>query len=178
MALVVEDGTGLPDAESYASVEGAAAYAADHGLTFPASDTAGTESALRRATAWIDGAYGPRFPGQRKNGRGQALQWPQVGGVDAYGAEIPEDEVPTEIVRATIEAAVRELANPGALSPDVNPSSVIKSASVSGAVSVTYADVDPDGFRAVVGVIDDILSGLLLAKPKPGVAIFGEGARA
>lgn len=178
MALIVESGDGLPDAESYVSVSDAAIYAAAHGLPFlvgsPESDA---EAALRRATTWLDANYRQRFSGRRRNGRGQALEWPRVGASDAEDNEIADDEVPDEIVKACIEAAIRELATPGALSPDVTPNSVIASASVSGAVSVTYASgKGVDGQRPVSTVIDDILGSLIGARP--GSATVGFVSRA
>lgn len=118
MSLIVEDGTGLPDADSYVSVEDAQSYADQRGLSFDASPEDVLEAALRRATVWIDGNYRTRFSGARKNGRNQALQWPRIGATDAEGDDIASDEVPVEIVSATVEAAVRELAAPNSLSPD------------------------------------------------------------
>ncbi|WP_395383333.1 DnaT-like ssDNA-binding protein [Mesorhizobium sp. UC22_110] len=119
--LIVEDGSGLANAESYVSASDAASYAADRGLTFPASPADKAEAALRRATAYIDNTYRTRFPGQRKKFRLQALEWPRVGVVDMNGFPVTGDEVPVEVVRATCEAAVRELASPGSLNPDVTP---------------------------------------------------------
>ncbi len=48
MALIVEDGTGKPDAESYASAEDLAMYAVKFGVNIPAEVPA-QESLLRRA---------------------------------------------------------------------------------------------------------------------------------
>lgn len=162
MALITEDGSGLANAESYVSVSDAAAYAAARGLTFPASPTDKAEQALRRATAWLDGRYRSRFPGQRKNGRDQALEWPRVYACDRDGNEIASDEVPVEIVNATIEAAVREMAAPSSLSPDVTPGKVKKRAKVD-TIEVEYAVGTGTAYdqRPVVSVIDGILSGLL-----------------
>lgn len=119
MTLIVEDGSGKPNAESYVSVENAVVYAAARGLTFPASPADAAEQALRRATVWIDNAYRTRFPGQRKLFRKQALEWPRVAVVDMNGFPIADDEIPQEIFYATCEAAVRELANPGSMAPDL-----------------------------------------------------------
>lgn len=135
MSLVVEDGSGLPNAESYVSTSDCAAYASARGLTFTA-DAAG-EQALRRATAWLDGTYRTRFPGQRKRFRQQALEWPRVGAADADGFPIAADEIPSEIVDATCEAAVRELASPGSMSPDLERGGAIKRLQA-GSVEVEY----------------------------------------
>jgi len=162
MSLTVEDGSGLANAESYVSVSDAAAYAAARGLAFPVSPIAPAEQALRRATAWIDGKYRSRFPGSRTHSRGQALEWPRMYATDADGNEIASDEIPVEIVNATIEAAVREMASPGSLSPDVTPGKVKKSARV-GDIEVEYAVGTGNAYdqRPVVSVIDGILSSLL-----------------
>lgn len=160
--LTVEDGSGLANAESYVSVSDAATYAAARGLTFPASPADKAEQALRRATAWLDGRYRSRFPGQRKNGRDQALEWPRINACDRGGNEIASDEVPIEIVNATIEAAVREMAAPGGLSPDVTPGEVAKRLKA-GSVEIEYASASGSVFdqRPVLTVIDGILSSLL-----------------
>jgi hypothetical protein len=170
MALSVETGSGSASSDSYVSVSDAVTYAASRGLTFPASPADKAEQALRRATAWLDGRYRSRFPGQRKNGRDQALEWPRVYADDRDGNEIASDEVPVEIVNATIEAAVREMASPGGLSPDVTPGKVKKSAKV-GDIAVEYAVTSGNAYdqRPVVSVIDGILS-CLLGSASPYVA--------
>lgn len=172
MPLIVEDGSGLANAESYVSVSDCAAYAAARGLTFPASPEATAEQALRRATTWLDGRYRSRFPGSRTNGRGQALEWPRSGAYDAESNEIASSEVPVEIVNATIEAAVREMAAPGSLSPDVIPGKVKKRVRVEGAVEVEYAVGSGSAYeqRPVVAVIDGILASLLGVASSPYVA--------
>ena len=126
MTLVVETGAGFPNADSYASVEQADAYAGNYGLTWT-GDAATKEVALRRATAFLDANYRARFPGYRRNRRFQSLEWPRYaafvrvydtnpwslyqGTIDASAADIldlsalPYDAVPAEIVRATIIAA-------------------------------------------------------------------------
>lgn len=179
MTIVVEDGTGLPNAESYVSVADCVAYAVSRGLSFAESPPDDAEAALRRATTWIDGQFGARFTGRKTNGRAQALQWPRTDATDADGFDIASDEVPDEIIRATCEAAIRELATPGALSPDVKAGEIIAGASVSGAVSVQYATgAGIDGQRPISTVIDDILAGLIGARAKSGAAIIGKQDRA
>lgn len=179
MALVVETGTGSSTSESYASLSAASAYAAARGLTFAIADDDEplAEQALRRATAWLDATYRGRFPGWRKNRREQALEWPRESAYDAMCPPnlLADDAIPIEIVNATIEAAVREKANPGSLSPDVTPGRIMSEVSVEGAVSVKY--VAPGGIadqRPVSTVIDGILSTLLGNRASP---IFGVAGR-
>lgn len=158
MALVVEDGSGLAGAESYVSVADCAGYATARGLAFPTTDAALCEQALRRATAWLDDRYARRFPGARRRLRAQALEWPRVGVTDANGYSVPETEVPTEVVRATCEAAVRELASPNSLAPDLKRGGAIRAVKA-GSVSVEYAA--GASASTTFQTIDDALSRLL-----------------
>ena len=162
MALEVEDGTGKANAESYVSVADCSTYCTARGLTFASGTDANKEAALRRATAYIDGAYGSRFIGMRRNGRDQALQWPRI---DAYDASVDEyvdhESVPVEVVNATCEAAVRELASPGALNPDLKRGGAIKSVKA-GSVSVEYMGGAPSD--TTYQVIDRALAPLISAR--------------
>ena len=72
MTLIIEDGTGKPDAESYASAEDMALYAVKFGTVIPAGVTE-QEALLRRAALAMDGMT---WKG-RKTSREQALSWPR-----------------------------------------------------------------------------------------------------
>ncbi len=173
--LIVEDGSGLANAESYVSVSDCAAYATARDLAFATTPAEKAEAALRRATAYIDNTYRTRFPGQRKKFRLQALEWPRVGVVDMNGFPVTSDEVPVEVVRATCEAAVRELASPGSLNPDVTPGKVKKRAKV-GEIEVEYA-VGAGGAASqqpISPVIDGVLAALIgMAQPYTATAARG-----
>ena len=163
MALITEDGTGLSTAESYISVADADSYHLARGNTTWTGTTALKEEALRRATAYIDGRYGARFTGTRRLAREQALMWPRSNATDAEGWVIENDEIPVEIERATAEAALRELVDPGSLSPDVAIStsgSIIREKV--GPLEVEYSDpAAVDRTRPVLQILDDILAPLL-----------------
>ena len=179
MTLIVEDGTGKSDAESYVSVADCAAYADERGLSFAESPAPDAEAALRRATAWLDGAYAGRWPGDRLNGRSQSLQWPRSLAYDQDGLLIDDASVPAEVISATCEAAVRELAIPNTMTPDVTPNELIRSASVTGAVSVTYAgSVSVDGAIPALTAVDNLLAGIVGKRSVPGQAVSGKAARA
>ena len=110
-----------PNADSYATIAEADAWHADRGRTTWTGADAVKEAALRRATTWIDAAFGARFSGAKTGGRAQSLAWPRTGATDADGVAIPPDEIPVEIKQATYEAALRELVSPGSLNPDIVP---------------------------------------------------------
>ncbi|MEJ3661654.1 DnaT-like ssDNA-binding protein [Pseudomonas fragi] len=72
MTLIIEDGTGKFDAESYASVEDLTLYAVKFGVVIPA-DAPAQEALLRRAALAMDGMT---WKG-RKTSSEQALSWPR-----------------------------------------------------------------------------------------------------
>jgi len=167
MPIVIEDGTGLADAEAYASIAVADAYLASVGntewvgLTAEAKEAAleAKEAALRRATSWLDGKYRSFFNGAKVNGRNQALEWPRTNATDAAGAAVTG--VPIEMVRANAVAASREAVTAGALTPDTDRSVQVKRQKVD-VLEVEYFE----GAEATIGgvtvtEIDNLLSGLL-----------------
>ena len=74
MTLIIEDGTGKPDAESYASAEDLAMYAVKFGVTIPADEPA-QEALLRRAALAMEGMT---WKGKKMSSN-QALAWPRRG---------------------------------------------------------------------------------------------------
>jgi hypothetical protein len=165
VTMVVEDGTGLANANSYGSDAEAFAYheaRGNAGWAAPSSPSADAHlSALIRATSYIDGRYGTRFPGTRLNGRDQALQWPREDAVDEDGFEVEDDEVPAEVKRATFEAALRELASPGSLNPDVTMTDRVKREKVD-VIEVEYSQsTSAEDSIPIINVIEDILATLI-----------------
>ena len=77
--MIVEDGTGLANSNSYASEDTLDTYCDDRGITLATGDS---EAALIRATAAIDATYRNRYPGYKTQLRDQALEWPRTS---AYG---------------------------------------------------------------------------------------------
>lgn len=99
MALVVEDGTGLPNADSYKTLVEIREYAVSRGVTL-SSDDAVVETQARVAFDHLNG-YGDRFKGN-KGSATQSGQWPRTG-VVIQGFTIPEDELPTQLGQAQCE---------------------------------------------------------------------------
>lgn len=158
MAFVVEDGSGVEDANSYLNADAFKAYADARGLVYE-DDAAKIEQALIRATSWLDSTYRSRWPGARLNGRAQDLAWPRSDATDADGEEITEDEIPQEVLDATAEAAFRELTEVGSLSPDLERGGAIKSLKA-GSVAIEYASTA--AATTTFSTIDGLLSGLLI----------------
>jgi hypothetical protein len=162
MSLIVEDGTGLANAESYGSVADADTYHANFGNLGWADFTTGEkESVLRKATQYIDITYGSRFPGYVVNTT-QGLLWPRVWSVwestSDGGGFFPtpiSPALPIPVIRATFEAALRAAASDllGDLDAPVLSTTV-------GPISVTYAE-GSSGFKTYP-LIDRII-GLVLS---------------
>lgn len=102
MALVVEDGTGLSNAESYISVANAIIYITAYkgaNTAWDSSTEAAKEVAARVATQYLDGRYSWRGT---KSTSDQALGLPVSGGVDDDGYAI--DGIRTGVANACAEA--------------------------------------------------------------------------
>ena len=130
--LTVEDGTGLPNADSYVSVDEADAYHAAHGnLTWAGLEVEQKEILLRRATDYITYIFGPSFIGTRAVA-GQALAWPRTSiyDINLYGLGVPR-----QVREATVELALT--ANTTPLVP--NPSIGLRKKKVKvGSIEVEY----------------------------------------
>ena len=105
--MIVEDGTGISNANSYVARADADTYFAERAREeWAAATTAARDAALIRATQFVEHRWSTRFVGIRASS-GQALSWPRVEAVNAYGFE--ESGVPNAVKVATMEAAVEAL---------------------------------------------------------------------
>lgn len=177
MALDVETGTGSATAESVNTIAEINAYAAARGLTFAISgdDAALAEEAARRAQVWLNGRYRNRLTGRKRYGRDQAQEWPRV---DAYDRQVPPDyfeidEIPIEWKHAHAEAAIREKADPGALSPDVTLSGIVKREKID-VIETEYVSqtASVSSQMPIATVIEDILGAIMVTRrPYQGKAV-------
>ncbi len=98
--MIVENGTGLTNADSYVTVAEADTYATARNWTDWNGTTAQKQAALISATAYIDANY--RFKGTLLT-LTQSLAWPRVDVTDGEGRTITG--VPSKVKSATIELA-------------------------------------------------------------------------
>lgn len=155
MALIVEDGTAKVDAESYISVADADIYFSNRGnAIWAALGTTAKEQALRKATDYMEAAYGQRWKGDKYT-EAQALSWPRSGAT-LNGFEIDADELPVVVARACAELAVRASADDLA----ADQGAQVTQETV-GPISVSYAPGARQGTR--YAAVDSMLAGLLLA---------------
>lgn len=112
MALIVEDGTGLSNAESFASVAFANTYHTNRGNALWTGTDAVKEAALRKATDYIQAKYYPRWGGSRMTDA-QALDWPRdyVVRSNSLTGTIywPNNAVPNDVAVATCILALKSL---------------------------------------------------------------------
>lgn len=140
MALIVETGAGLANAESYASVAEATAYFGGRNKADDWDAVDDKEAALRNATDYITQTYSGAWSGFRSRTE-QALDWPRVDvpwDDDPSGA-YPSNAIPAALKRACIELALR--AGSGNLIEDLERETLSETVDV---ISVTYA---PGGSR-------------------------------
>lgn len=97
MALVIEDGTGVASATSYATVAETQAYATAHGVTL--ADAAVVEQRLLDAALYLESLS---WKGERAHPNTQALAWPRRC-VEHDGRQFADDAVPPAIARAQMQ---------------------------------------------------------------------------
>ena len=144
----------LADSKTYHAARGNTAWAAgsDPNLTI----------ALLRGSEFIDFTYRGRFPGYKTLLRDQVREWPRNPAWDIELNSISSTTIPVEVEYASYEAALRELATPGILTPDIIPGEQIKRARVDGAVEVEYVGVvGVQGMRTMLTIIGGILAPVL-----------------
>lgn len=108
MALVVEDGTGLANAESYCSVAAADARHSAFGNTAWTGTDAVKEAALRRATAYLEQRFRDRWQGNRHT-TAQALSWPRNSVVVDGFIVVDSNVVPSDVANACADLALKAL---------------------------------------------------------------------
>lgn len=146
MPLITEDGTGKPDAESYASAADLVVYAGKFGVTIPTDEPA-QEALLRRAALAMDGMT---WKG-RKTSSDQALAWPR------RGIELDHEIKPDNYLPARIEYGQMALAAE-IHADDIDPPEKRKGAvtvdRVEGAVTREYAVIPSNSSRLLPAAPD------------------------
>lgn len=110
MPTIVAD-AGASNANAYADLSFVDTYHDDRGNTAWATFAqADRESAIIRATDYIDKRFGKRFRGYR-NAKSQSLEWPRYDAFDDDGYLLSGvDEIPRNLMKAMAEYALRALA--------------------------------------------------------------------
>lgn len=155
MALTVEDGSIVPNADSYISLADARTLAANYGWALPVDDTE-AETALRNGAGYI-GLQEPQLCGTRVSAD-QALSFPRQG-ITLYGFPFAADAIPQQVKLAQVAAASEYGAG-----SDVRASTdgrLTTMERVEGAVTVQYADNGQTGANITITKALDSLRPLI-----------------
>jgi hypothetical protein len=156
MSLIVEDGTGMADAESLCTVTFADTFHSNRGNTLWATmTTTEKEQALRRFTEHARGRYQGRWKGDRVYST-QALDFPRIG-LCVDGFAVLSNIVPVEVQNAWALGAFK--AASGDLDPDLTQT--VKRKKV-GPIEVEYADNSSQAkrFKAIDQILGPYLTGM------------------
>jgi hypothetical protein len=156
--LVVEDGSGVFNANAYADIAFVEGYlVGDRLQAFTTFTESEKEAAVITATRYIDGVY--PWKGTRKSLE-QGLAWPRVG-VEFEG--FPIEGVPAAVMRATAESVGLVMDNPEGLFSTDNER-FVTSEKVD-TISVTYSLAKDAGRAAVTKyqALDSLLKGLYVS---------------
>ena len=156
MALVVEDGTGLSNANSYISVAEADTYHSNRGNTeWAAATNEEKEQALILATQYLDGRYRKKWKGV-KSSVSQALSWPRISVYDEDGYSL-DGTIPSRLTYATAEAALAKIKGTD-LTPELDRGGQVRRERV-GSLETEYSPGAPA--RKALTAVSDLLKGIV-----------------
>lgn len=151
----------------YGTEAGSLVYAALVGnATWPLLTLDEREAALQVGTTYLDGTYRIKFSGSKVGARAQVDEWPRTGATDMNGDAIDSGSVPQEAITANYEAAFRQGAAPGSLTPDYDPLTAQVIREKFDVFETQWATPQPDPDRGKYGqpiysVIDNIIRPIL-----------------
>lgn len=162
MALVVETGAGLANADSYVSVDDFKAWCGRVGYDISTYTDAVIEARLRLAAYVVDGIglEANRWPGTRKTAV-QRLAWPRTNARFQDGTAISSDSVPPQVVDAQCQVGYRLLVDPTLATASGSGDAPVKKRKV-GEIEIEYAVAEVQrGLRPTLRLVEDILGGIL-----------------
>jgi hypothetical protein len=134
LTLVIEDGSQVVGANSYADLTTVRSFATKRGKTLPATD-AEVEVLVIKAMDYVE-SFTDRFRGNRVSAT-QVLSWPREC-VSLFGFEVAIDEIPSQLVSALCQAVIDANAS-GDLLPTVATGGMIVEDTV-GPITTRYSD--------------------------------------
>ena len=158
MALIIEDGSIVEDADSYASVEELRAFAAKRGKVVPEAVPA-CEALLIRAMDWLE-AQEQRFRGCRAY-IDQSLSWPRTGVSRPDGrGYYPIREIPVALKQAQMALAIEVQTVEAQPTRTPDTAGVVTSEKV-GSLAVTYAEPSSSLTQPVFAAVEGFLINLM-----------------
>ena len=171
--MIVEDGTGLPNADSYVSVEFADSYFSARGVSgWESLSTEQKEQSLICATDFIDSIY--QWYGKKATSE-QALRFPRVNLVDYEGQTI--EGIPTCLKQAVCDASMLK-ANGTELFQTKNENGDVVSETIT-TLSFTYSKSDKSEKTTQTTLYDSINTKLrgLFKESSANKVVSGKVAR-
>jgi len=140
LALTVETGAVVANADSYISLADAETYATERGFgaTWSGATDPAKEAALRYGTQWIDAEFS--WKGELKDDD-QVLDWPRAGVYDDENRLVSSTAIPRLLKQAVVEAALEHLTS--ALNVGLDRGGRLKRERVEGAVEREFMDSAP-----------------------------------
>lgn len=159
MALTVEDGSGVLDADSYIAASFVATYADAYGedkTGWLALSSSARDAACRVAAVVLDSRWRFRFPGLRAT-EDQGLAWPRSDALYIDGYPIDYQSIPVEVQRAQAHLAL--LSSQGVdIASDTEQTMQIDSATAASGAGVTFSvPISTRQFRDVEMLLDRVL---------------------
>jgi hypothetical protein len=158
MTLVVEDGTGKTNANTFADVATISAWWTDRGgsTVWDALTTPQKEAAAVKASDYLRNNRRFRWSGTKKTYL-QRMSWPRIGATERDGPSIADNVLPWQVVEAACYLAPRAYAED--LQPDLAHGGRVTSERVD-VIAVTYAADAPIG--TILQVVDGLVATLLV----------------
>lgn len=164
MALIVEDGTGVVDANSYVTTAELRAYAALRGATLPAADP-DLEPLAVRAFDFIE-TYAERFlgtptyPGKSSWPRSSTDEDGVVTGVTINGAVLLTTDIPSQLKKVQSQLAIDLQTNDPLAASDGRVTTMEKV----GSIEVAYAAQPGQRDQAILPLVDALMRPLLFTR--------------
>lgn len=156
ISIIIEDGSNVPDANSYVSISDARLYASNRGISLPVNDDA-VASMLIQGMDYLEAknceyqGY-PTYP--------ENLAWPRTG-VVINCQDFPVNAIPKQLIAAQVQLAMA--INEGiSIFPNVTASDLVIEETV-GPITTKYADVTKMGLTQLspqLSAVDALLKPL------------------
>ena len=154
LVLIVEDGSIVSGANSYATLAQIRAYNAQRGIEMPSDD----DELIELATQAMDylESYEPRFMGDRSSPLFQELSWPRTNAY-LYGNAFPTNGIPSKLIVA--QSYLAGIAETITLNPVIDTRAITKE--VIGPIETDYDPKSGATLRPIIPAVDSILVPLL-----------------
>ncbi len=157
MSLVVEDGSGKSDAETYVSLADVDIWHTNRNDTGWAGTDAVKEAAIRKAMDYLESRF--TWATGTKGDEDQALAWPRDGAYDRHGNSIDSNEILQVLKDAVAYLALYVVETGDIAEAQDRPISRFKA----GEVELTYEKLTEGGFiEKTFPFVNDLLKGLIL----------------